>query len=89
MKSLKIEDLSVAKELDDRAMSAVRGGTMGSYWPLPYSPVHVTDTTNFSAQQVIGQSNDIVNNTGNNVAFAGDIHSTVKPSQSASNTINF
>ena len=89
MKTLMIEDLSVAKELDGRAMSAVRGGTLGYYWPLPYSPVHVTDTTNFSAQQVIGQTNDIVNNTGNNVAFASGIHSTVKPTQTASNTINF
>jgi hypothetical protein len=89
MKSLMIEDLGVAKELDGRAMSGVRGGT-GSYWPLPYySPVHVTDTTNFSAQQLIGQTNNIVNNTGNNVAFASDIHSTVNPSQHATNTINF
>ena len=89
MKSLMIEDLGVAKELDGRAMSGVRGGT-GSYWLLPYySPVHVTDTTNFSAQQLIGQTNNIVNNTGNNVAFASDIHSTVNPSQQATNTINF
>ncbi|PTB18556.1 hypothetical protein C9I57_21225 [Trinickia symbiotica] len=89
MKSLMIEDLGVAKELDGRAMSAVRGGT-GYLLPLPYySPVHVTDTTNFSAQQLISQSNSIVNNTGNDVAFASGIHSTVNPSQSAKNTINF
>ncbi|PMS32815.1 hypothetical protein C0Z20_25660 [Trinickia symbiotica] len=84
-----IEDLGAAKELDARAMSAVRGGTLG-YLPLPYySPVHVTDTTNFSAQQLISQSNSIVNNTGNDVAFSSGIHSTVNPSQSAKNTINF
>jgi hypothetical protein len=89
MKALMIKDLSVAKELDDRAMSAVRGGTLGLFPLQPYSPAHVTDTTNFSAQQLIGQTNNIVNNTGNDVAFASGIHSTVNPSQKATNTINF
>jgi hypothetical protein len=89
MTSLKIENLDLAKELDGRAMSAVRGGTLGYFPLLPYSPVHVTDTTNFSAQQLIGQTNSIVNNNGNNVAFATGITSTVKPSQTATNTINF
>lgn len=89
MTSLKIENLDLAKELDGRAMSAVRGGTLG-YFPLPYySPVHVSDTTNFSAQQLIGQTNTIVNNNGNNVAFASGISSTIKPTQTATNTINF
>lgn len=89
MTSLKIENLDLAKELDGRAMSAVRGGTLG-YFALPYySPVHVTDTTNFSAQQLIGQTNTIVNNNGNNVAFASGISSTIKPTQTATNTINF
>jgi hypothetical protein len=49
----------------------------------------VTDTTSFSASQLIGQTNNIVNNTGNDVAFASNIHSTVNPSQKATNTINF
>jgi hypothetical protein len=89
MKSLMIKDLEVAKELDGRAMSAVRGGVLGLYPLLPYSPVQVTDTTNFSASQLIGQTNSIVNNTGNDVAFASNIHSTVNPSQKATNTINF
>ncbi|TKC81644.1 hypothetical protein FAZ69_27145 [Trinickia terrae] len=90
MKTLMIEDLSVAKQLDGREMSAVRGGYLPSLYPvyLPYPSVHV-DTTNFSASQSIGQSNLIENNTGNNVAFASDIHSTVNPSQNAHNTINF
>ena len=88
MKSLMIKDLEVAKELDGRAMSAVRGGML-LYPLMPYSPVQVTDTTSFSASQLIGQTNNIVNNTGNDVAFASNIHSTVNPSQKASNTINF
>jgi hypothetical protein len=86
MNTLIIADLCVTEELDGRAMTAVSGGTLGVLWPLYPS---VSETTNFSAQQAIGQSNSIVNYTGNNVAFAYDIHSTVNPSQSAQNTINF
>ena len=90
MKALMIKDLSVAKELDGRAMSAVRGGGALSLFPLqPYSPAHVANTTNFSASQLIGQTNGIVNNTGNDVAFASGINSTVNPLQKATNTINF
>ena len=89
MKSLMIKDLEVAKELDGRAMSAVRGGTLALCPVFPLSPVQVTDTTSFSASQLIGQTNNIVNNTGNDVAFASNIHSTVNPSQKAANTINF
>ena len=51
MKSLMIKDLDVAKELDGRAMSAVRGGMLGLYPLLPYAPVQVTDTTSFSASR--------------------------------------
>ncbi|WP_206998693.1 hypothetical protein [Trinickia mobilis] len=87
MKTLMIEDLAVAKELDGREMSAVRGGYLPVVYPV-FPSVHV-DTTNFSATQLIGQSNSIENNTGNDVAFASGIHSTVNPSQNARNTINF
>ena len=89
MKSLMIKDLEVAKELDGRAMSAVRGGTLGFLPVLPYPSMQVTDMTSFSASQLIGQSNNIVNNTGNDAAFVSNIHSTVNPSQKANNTINF
>ncbi|WP_028220352.1 hypothetical protein [Paraburkholderia oxyphila] len=89
MSKLMIADLSVAQELDRREMSAVRGGNLGLlpfYYPTPSVKV---DTTNFTASQLIGQSNDIVNETGNDVAFATNIHSTVNPVQTAKNTINF
>lgn len=88
MKALKIEDLNVAHALDGRAMSSVRGGMLGCY-PLPCWPVNMTNTTNFSAQQLVNQSNDILSNNGNNVAFASGIQSTVKPMQTGVNTINF
>jgi hypothetical protein len=90
MKTLMIEDLAVAKELDGREMSAVRGGYLPGLYPVyPSFPSVNVATTNFSASQSIGQSNVIENNTGNDVAFASGIHSTVNPSQNAHNTINF
>ncbi|MBN3818038.1 hypothetical protein G3N57_16115 [Paraburkholderia sp. Se-20369] len=87
MNKLIIEDLNVTHELDRRAMSAVRGGTLG-LWPL-YYPSYKFDTTNFNAEQLIGQTVNVVNNTGNDVAFATNIRSTVNPTQNAHNTINF
>ncbi|MFD1561561.1 hypothetical protein ACFSHT_38925 [Paraburkholderia silviterrae] len=90
MTKLMIADLSVAQELDRREMSAVRGGNLGGLLPFYYpTPSVKIDTTNFSASQLIGQTNDIVNTTGNDVAFVTGIHSTVNPVQTAKNTINY
>jgi hypothetical protein len=92
MKTLMIEDLAVAKELDGREMSAVRGGTLPGLGLSPVYPVFPSvnvSTVNFSASQAIGQSNVIEDNTGNDAAFVSGIHSTVNPSQNAHNTINF
>jgi hypothetical protein len=88
MSKLMIADLSVAQELDRREMSAVRGGL--GLWPVYYPMPSVKyDTTNFTAEQVIGQTNSIVANVGNDVALAQNIHATVNPTQQARNTINF
>jgi hypothetical protein len=90
MKTLMIEDLAAANELDGREMSAVRGGTLPGLYPVyPSFPSLNVSTTNFSASQAIGQSNLIENNTGNDAAFVSGIHSTVNPSQNAHNSINF
>ena len=88
MKSLTIKDLSVTEELDSRAMSAVRGGNLPSFWP-GYSSS--TTSLSLSAEQLISQSQNTISNNGNNVAFASGISSTVKPTQTAnnSNTVNF
>ncbi|MFK4446947.1 hypothetical protein ABH944_007294 [Caballeronia udeis] len=88
MKSLTIKDLSVTEELDSRAMSAVRGGNLPSFWP-GYSST--ATSLSFSAEQLISQSQNTINNNGNNVAFASGISATVKPTQSANNynTVNF
>jgi hypothetical protein len=87
MKSLTIKDLSITEELDSRAMSAVRGGNLPG-WP----GINVSsDEASFDATQLITQSQNTLNNNGNNVAFASGIHSTVDPKQTATNknTINF
>jgi hypothetical protein len=87
MKSLTIKDLSITEELDSRAMSAVRGGNLPG-WP----GVNVSSyEASFDATQLISQTQNTLNNNGNNVAFASGIHSTVDPKQTATNknTINF
>ena len=88
MSKLTIADLSATHDLDRREMSAVHGGWVGMpfYYPAPSVKVN---TTNFTADQLIGQTNTIMNNTGNDVAFVKNIHSTVDPTQQAHNVINF
>ena len=61
-------------------MSAVRGGTF--YFP---SFLSSTDFA-FSAQQMIGQTQNVSNANGNNAAFVTGIDSKVKPVQTAQNT---
>lgn len=90
MKSLTIKDLSRTEELDRAAMAAVQGGTykgMPAYWLPAYGITK--NSFSFDAAQAIGQEQNVLNNNGNNVAFAHDIHSTVKPTQSANNNISF
>ncbi|HKR39413.1 MAG TPA: hypothetical protein VJU59_06960 [Paraburkholderia sp.] len=88
MSKLMIADLSVAQELDRREMRAVRGGL--GLWPVYYpTPSVKVDSTNFTAEQLIGQTNTILSNTGNDVAFVNNLHSSVNPVQTAHNTINF
>ena len=88
MTALQIKDLSVTEALDTRAMSAVRGGTYkgGQSYMQPYFD---KSSFSFNAEQVIGQTQNIVNNNGNNVAFSHDITSTIKPTQTADNSIRF
>jgi hypothetical protein len=89
MSTLMIKDLAVAEELDVRAMSEVRGGTfdLPYYWAPLYS--HYESNSVFTATQSIGQVQNVLNNNGNNVAFASGISSTVNPTQTANNNINF
>ncbi|HYC41944.1 MAG TPA: hypothetical protein VEB70_03025 [Noviherbaspirillum sp.] len=100
MTTLLIKDLAIASDLDRAAMASVRGGyykgapayCMPSFctpsWgtPTSYAP---ESKFSFDASQMIGQSQNVQNNNGNNVAFAHGITSTVNPTQSANNNINF
>ena len=98
--TLIIKDLAIASDLDRAAMASVRGGyykgapaySMPSFngpdWKMPASYAPETKFS-FDASQMIGQSQNVMNNNGNNVAFAHGITSTVNPTQTANNNINF
>jgi len=98
MATLMIKDLSVINELGEGAMAAIRGGyakelkgamsltSLGVDLPQPTMP---TNTYSFDASQLIGQSQNVQNNNGNNAAFVCGITSTVNPTQTANNNINF
>jgi hypothetical protein len=88
MKTLMIADLAHTDTLDTQAMASVRGGMYKGAYPLPLWGVSKSDVS-FDASQLIGQTQNVVNNNGNNVAFASGITSTIKPTQTANNNINF
>ena len=93
MKTLMISDLTVSTELDSEAMATVSGGYYGlPYWGGPsYSSRERTDidVTSFTADQFIGQAQNVSVANGVNAAFVDHLKSVVKPTQSASNNINF
>ena len=103
MTQLMIKDLAVAEQLDAAGMSAVRGGCMSkpsyswcapayhtpSYYMPSYPSHSAPGNVALDVSQQIGQSQNVVNNNGNNVAFASGISSTVNPTQSANNSIGF
>jgi len=90
MTTLMIKDLSLAEQLDSRAMSAVRGG-----WGYPsssyynFSPVYTPDNSKkVNATQLINNELNIQNANGNNVAFAAGLSTTINPCVTSSNNIN-
>ena len=94
MTALTIKDLSASTELDTEAMALVSGGH-SRYLPVFGGPVYKErnrtdiDVVNFTADQFIGQEQNVDVATGVNVAFADHIKSVVKPSQNANNSIRF
>jgi len=90
MKTLTIKDLSRTEELDRPAMAGVCGGMLTGYFPA-WSSVYDTSKHDFSlnVQQLNSQTQNIANNNGVNVAFADNIRTTIKPTQTASNSISF
>ncbi|WP_194724958.1 hypothetical protein [Noviherbaspirillum malthae] len=92
MKTLIIKDLPAAAELDAKSMTAVRGGTGFHRMPALFASPLVSISKhelNFGAEQLLGQEQNTQVNNGNNVAFASGIKSTVNPTQTGKNTINF
>lgn len=98
MTTLLIKDLARSEQLDRAAMAGVHGGSgyggyggmpkeMMGYWGPSYSVDK--DVFSFNASQAIGQTQNVLNNNGNNVAFASGITSTVNPTQTANNSIQF
>jgi hypothetical protein len=88
MTTLTIKDLAVTEELNAQALAAVGGGTAAgvpAYWIALYGgPTDVS----IGANQALGQTQNVLNNNGNNVAFASCITSNVNPSQTGSNNIH-
>ncbi|WP_225984902.1 hypothetical protein [Noviherbaspirillum aerium] len=92
MKALDIKDLSVSKDLDQKDMAAVSGGTGMVKGPaLVWGPlVSVAKSEiSFGAEQMLGQGQNTLVNNGNNAAFVHGIKSDVNPTQTGKNTINF
>ena len=100
MQALIIKDLAKTEELDSKAMASVTGGTGYAYCPpiQSYCPPASfgaplfdvsKNSMDFSASQMLGQTQNTVVNNGNNVAFSSGITANVAPSQNGKNTINF
>lgn len=89
MNTLTIKDLSIAEQLDSKAMSAVRGGFGPSTSYYNFSPVFAPNNSKkVDATQLINNELNLQNANGNNVAFASGISSTVNPYLSTSNNIH-
>ena len=88
MTAILIKDLPAAATLDAKSMRAVRGGMSYGLMPLwaPYYSLSSSDVA-VKAEQLIGQTQNVSNANGNNVAFAQDLRSIVKPDQSATNNL--
>jgi hypothetical protein len=67
MSSLMIHDLAQSKELDTKAMSAVRGGSLGPVANLPFANVNV----NVDIDQTIQQFQQVQVSALNNVGVIG------------------
>jgi hypothetical protein len=103
MTTLHIKDIATTTELDSADMASITGGTCyykapvscytPSYCPpdygVPVAPKGYPTSVSIDASQSIGQSQNVMNNNGNNVAFVHGINSTVNPTQSANNNIHF
>ena len=90
MKSITLTDLSHTEQLDAKAMADVHGGMRLGLYPY-MAPMFDGSKHDFSvvAEQLNSQTQNVASNNGVNVAFAGDISTKIKPTQTASNSISF
>jgi hypothetical protein len=93
MSTIMIQDLSQTRDLDHRAMSAVRGGAgLGNPWLQGKGPV-ATPTVNVNVNQNIEQLQyvnvEALNHIGVLGANLGPLAFDVSPTQQAWNTASF
>ena len=90
MNTLMIKDLSIAEQLDSRAMSAVRGGNgfgpSSSYFN--FTPVYAPNNSKtVDGTQLISATMNIQNATGNDAAFVAGVTTTIAPHMTSNNNI--
>ena len=89
MNTLTIKDLSIAEQLDSKAMSAVRGGFGPSTSYFNFTPVYAPNySKTVDATQLISTTMNIQNANGNNAAFVAGVTTTIDPHVTSSNNIN-
>lgn len=90
MKTITINDLSRTHQLDRKAMAEVHGGYLRGALPV-FGTLFDASKHDFAvtADQLNSQSQVIDNANGVNAAFVDGIRSTIKPTQTASNSISF
>ena len=91
MKTLHIQDLSIATELSHADMASVQGGFGKDVYAQYMSsmPHLAKPVTTFDATQQLAQAQDTTVNNGNNAAFVCGIKADVNPHQTGTNSINF
>jgi hypothetical protein len=71
MRALMIKDLSVTEPLDAKGMQAVRGGYGYGYVFPVFPSINVNNSKTVDAEQLVNNSVQVNNVSGNNDAFAG------------------
>ena len=87
MSALMIKDLSIAEQLDSKAMKAVRGGFVA----FPYFPsvkLSFDNSKTVDAQQLVNQGLSINNVSDNNNAFVSHLPTKITPTMTANNNVN-
>jgi hypothetical protein len=87
MKSLTIKDLAVTEQLDSRAMQAVRGGYL-AFPSYPDLSLSFDNSKTVNVQQLVNQSQNVSNVSGNGNAFTKNFNTTITPTMTGTNHVN-